>query len=59
MYFSTEKCSDKKELQESSLITFSKSALLASPTTVSIYPPRRSPFVSNLRFHLVILLDVK
>jgi hypothetical protein len=59
MYFSTEKCSDKKALQETVLITFPNSALVISPTSVSIYTPSGRHFISNPRFHFVILLEVK
>jgi hypothetical protein len=59
MYFSIEKCSDKKALQEPILITFPKSALLASPTTLSIFPHRGRPFISSPIFNFVILLEVK
>jgi hypothetical protein len=59
MYFSIEKCSDKKALQETALITFPNSAPVTSPISVSIYPPRGSPLRSNPIFHFVILLVVK
>jgi hypothetical protein len=58
MYFSIDKCSDKKALQETAMISFPNSAPVTSPTSVSIYPPRKRPFISNPRFHFVILLEV-
>jgi hypothetical protein len=59
MHFFSEKCSNEKALQESTLITFPKSALLASPTTVPIYKHRGRPLISNPKFYFVILLVVK
>jgi hypothetical protein len=59
MYFSIEKCSDKKALQETALITFPNSAPVTSPISLSIYPPRGRLLVSNQRFYFVILLEVK
>jgi len=59
MYFSIEKCSDKKALQETALIAFPNSAPVTSPTSVSIYTPRGRPLISNPRFNFVILLEFK
>jgi len=52
MYFSIEKCSDKKALQETALITFPISAPVKSPTSVSIYPPEEDPFYVTQDFIL-------
>jgi len=52
MYFSIEKCSDKKALQETALITFPNSAPVTSPTSVSIYPPEEDPLYVTQDFIL-------
>jgi hypothetical protein len=59
MYFSIEKCSNKNALHETVLITFSNSAPVTSPTSVSIYTPRGRPLISNPIFYFVILLEDK
>jgi hypothetical protein len=59
MYFSIEKCSYKKALQETVLITFPISDLITSPTSASIYPPRGRKLISSPIFHFVILLEVR